>query len=68
MWGSLRLCLYDPITKPHACAAAAARAAAKAMRGYSLTHAINHGLTFNAANTPPVVATPALHTHETNHH
>ena len=50
----------------HACAAAAARAAAKTMRDYSLTRAINHGLTSDAANTPPVVPTPALH--ETNHH
>ena len=45
----------------HACAAAAARAAAKAMRDYSLTRATNHGLLLNAAHAPPVVPTPALH-------
>ena len=50
----------------HACAAAAARAAAKAMRDYSLTRATNHSLSatatyFNAAHAPPVVPTPALH-------
>ena len=44
----------------HACAAAAARAAAIAMREYSITRAINHGLLLNAANAPPVVPTPAL--------
>ena len=53
----------------HACAAAAARAAARAMRDYySLTRATNHGLSLiNAANMPPVVATPALHTTRVDH-
>ena len=41
--------------------AAAARAAAKAMRDYSLTRATNHGLLLNVAHAPPVVPTPALH-------
>ena len=46
----------------HACAAAAARAAAKAMRDYSLTRATNHGLLLYAAHAPhAVVPTPALH-------
>ena len=46
----------------HACAATAARAAAIAMREYSLTRATNHGLLLNVAHVPPVVPTPALHT------
>ena len=45
----------------HACTAAASRAAAKAMRDYSLIRATNHGLLLNAAHAPPVVPTPALH-------
>ena len=45
----------------HACAATAARTAAKAMRDYSLTRATNHGLLLNAAHAPPAVPTPALH-------
>ena len=45
----------------HACAAAAIRAAAKTMRAYALTRATNHGLLLNTAHTPPVVATPVLH-------
>ena len=40
---------------------AASRAAAKAMRDYSLIRATNHGLLLNAAHAPPVVPTPALH-------
>ena len=44
-----------------ACTAAASRAAAKAMRDYSLIRATNHGLLLNAAHAPPVVPTPALH-------
>ena len=50
----------------HACTAASARAAAKTMRAYALTRAVNHGLTSNITNMPPVVPTPALL--ETNHH
>ena len=46
----------------HACTAAASRAAAKAMRDYSLIRTTNHGLLLNAAHAPPVVPTPALHT------
>ena len=45
----------------YACTAAASRAAAKAMRDYSLIRATNHGLLLNAAHAPPVVPTPALH-------
>ena len=45
----------------HACAATAARAAAKTMRAYALTRATNHGLLLNIAHTPAVVPTPALH-------
>ena len=44
----------------HACTAAASRAAAKAMRDYSLIRATNHGLLLNAAHAPPVVPTPTL--------
>ena len=44
----------------HACAATAARAAAKTMRAYALTRATNHGLLLNTAHTPAVVPTPAL--------
>ena len=45
----------------HACAATAARAAATAMRDYSLTRATNHGLLLDAAHAPLAVPTPALH-------
>ena len=44
----------------HACAATAARAAAKTLRAYALTRATNHGLLLNTAHIPPVVPTPAL--------
>ena len=45
-----------------ACAAAAARTAAKAMRGYALARATNYGLLLNSAHTPHVhvVPTPSL--------
>ena len=42
-----------------ACAAAAARTAAKAMRGYALARATSYGLLLNSAHTPHVhVRTP----------
>ena len=49
----------------HACALQAAKAAAKSMRAYAATRAINRGLLSNSAIAPEVIPTPTLHaTHD----
>ena len=47
----------------HACVMAATRAAAKAMRDYALTRAMNHNLAINVAHAPTVVPVPDHLTH-----